>query len=56
MSEEENIIIKKKSEIAEHDLDEKANGFNPIQDDGGGGGAKNAFEQFFPYNFYKHGT
>ena len=36
MSEEENIIIKKKIEIAEHDLDEKANGFNPIQDDGGG--------------------
>ena len=35
MSEEEKIIIKKKSEIAEHDLDEKANGFNPIQDDGG---------------------
>ena len=36
MSEEEKIIIKKKIEIAEHDLDEKANGFNPIQDDGGG--------------------
>ena len=35
MSEEENIIIKKKIETAEHDLDEKANGFNPIQDDGG---------------------
>ena len=35
MSEEEKIIIKKKIEIAEHDLDEKANGFNPIQDDRG---------------------
>ena len=34
MSEEEKIMIEKSIEIAEHDLDEKANGFNPIQDDG----------------------
>ena len=35
MSEEEKIMIEKKIATAEHDLDEKANGFNPIQDDGG---------------------
>ena len=36
MSEEEKIMIKKIIETAEHDLDEEVNGFNPIQDDGGG--------------------
>ena len=28
-------MIEKNIETAEHDLHEKANGFNPIQDDGG---------------------
>ena len=56
--------LKKIIEIAEHDLNEGVNGFNPIQDEGwvclffwgGWGGGKNASYQFFPYNVYKPRT
>ena len=34
MSEKEKIMIKKNIKIAEYDLDEEANGFNLIQDEG----------------------
>ena len=49
MSEEEKIMIEKNIETAEHDLDEKANGFNPIQDDGGWEVAKMPPTSFFLY-------
>ena len=43
-------MIKKNIEIAEHD--QKANGFNPIQDDGGRGGVCVCVAKMPPTSFF----